>query len=168
MQRTPRALIFIVVAMLIAALAAHRLHSQAAPPQIHAAHIYNENADAKKDISGALALAQATHKNVLLDFGANWCGDCQVLDLYMHDDNNGPLLDKYYVTVHIDVGRFDKNTDVAHTFNVPLNKGIPALAVVSPGGRVIFSQTVGEFADMRHMQSGALTEFLKMWRPQPR
>jgi len=165
MQRTPRAIYIIIAAMLLAAFVAKRLHSQA-PPQFHAAHIYNENADAKKDISGALALAQATHKNVLLDFGANWCGDCQVLDVYMHDDANGPLLDKYYVTVHIDVGRFDKNTDMAHTFNVPLNKGIPALAVVSPGGRVIFSQTAGEFADMRHLQSGALTEFLKMWRPQ--
>ncbi len=87
-----------------------------------AQHIYNEDADAKKDIQGALALAQATNKNVLLDFGANWCPDCQVLDIYMHDDVNSPLIDKYYIVVHVDVGRMDKNLDVAFTFNVPINK----------------------------------------------
>lgn len=140
-----------------------------AVPQLHTQfrqqHVYNENADAKKDIAGALALAQATNKNVLLDFGADWCPDCQALDIYMHDANNSPLITKYYIPVHIDVGRMDKNLNVAYTFNVPINKGIPALAVVQPSGRVVFSQTHGEFNNMRAMQSSDLTEFLKMWKP---
>jgi len=139
---------------------------QAEPPSepLHA-HIYNTNADPKKDIAGALALAQATNKNVLLDFGADWCGDCQVLDIYMHQSPNAELIEKYYIPVHIDVGRMDKNLDVAYTFNVPINKGIPALAVVSPSGRVVYSQTKGEFNNMRAMQSDALTEFLQTWKP---
>ena len=138
---------------------------QAPPQQIHAEHIYNASADPKKDIQGALALAQATNKNVLLDFGADWCGDCQVLDIYMHDPVNSELITKYYIPVHIDVGRMDKNLDVAYTFNVPISKGIPALAVVQPSGRVVFSQKNGEFNNMRAMQSSSLTEFLKMWKP---
>ncbi|HXB62319.1 MAG TPA: hypothetical protein VNU94_05670, partial [Acidobacteriaceae bacterium] len=60
----------------------------------------------------------------------------------------------------------NKNLDVAFTFNVPISKGIPALAVVQPSGRVVYSQTHGEFNNMRAMQSSSLTEFLKMWKPQ--
>src|SRR6202000_1718120 len=83
-------------------------------------HIYNEDADAKKNISGARALAQATNKNVLLDFGANWCPDCQVLDIYMHQPENSDLISKDYIVVHVDVGRMDKNLGVAYAFNVPI------------------------------------------------
>jgi thiol:disulfide interchange protein len=138
---------------------------EAATPQFHAAHIYNETADAKEDIQGALALAQSTNRNVLLDFGANWCPDCQMLDVYFHQPPNSDLLEKNYILVHVDMGRLDKNLDVAYTFNVPIKKGIPALAVVSPTGRVIFSQTAGEFENMRNMPASSVTEFLKMWRP---
>jgi thiol:disulfide interchange protein len=157
-----RRFVRLILALVVAAAAMPQLHAQMVP---RAQHIYNEDADAKKDIAGALAMAQATNRNVLLDFGANWCPDCQVLDIYMHDDANSPLVDKYYILVHVDVGRMDKNLGVAYTFNVPISKGIPALAVVQPSGRVVYSQTHGEFNNMRAMQSGSLTEFLKMWKP---
>jgi thiol:disulfide interchange protein len=183
MRRIVR-LVLVVAVVALGIVVAYRYHSAPAPapapvvqapapppsaeeqaaPSLHA-HIYNEDANAKQDIAGALALAQAANKNVLLDFGANWCPDCQVLDIYMHDDTNSPLVDKNYVVVHVDVGRMDKNLDVAFTFNVPINKGIPALAVVQPSGRVVYSQTHGEFNNMRAMQSSSLTEFLKMWKP---
>jgi thiol:disulfide interchange protein len=166
MRRIKSTAAAILMMALIALFAVHSMHSQTPPPQFHAQHIYNETADAKKDISGALALAAATHKNVLLDFGANWCPDCQVLDVYMHQPPNDQLVEKYYIVVHVDVGKMDKNLDVAYTFNVPINKGIPALAVVASSGRVIYSQKQGEFNKMRAMQSSSLTEFLKMWKPQ--
>jgi len=88
-----------------------------------------------------------------------------MLDVYFHQPPNSDLLEKNYILVHVDMGRLDKNLDVAYTFNVPIKKGIPALAVVSPTGRVIFSQTAGEFENMRNMPASSVTEFLKMWRP---
>jgi thiol:disulfide interchange protein len=172
----------VIIAIAIVVFAVHMVHHAPVPaapveheqvpqpaaeaPPLPVAHtIYNETADAKKDISGALALAQATNRNVLLDFGANWCPDCQVLDIYMHDAVNSPLISKYYIPVHVDVGRMDKNLGVAYAFNVPISKGIPALAVVQPSGRVVYSQTKGEFNNMRAMQSSALTDFLKTYKP---
>ena len=47
--------------------------------------IYPDPSHAKADLAAALKTAAATHRRVLLDFGGNWCGDCQVLDFYMHD-----------------------------------------------------------------------------------
>ena len=183
MSRLLRAALAVAVVVLLCVFAyrhAHKPVPPATPPSTPApvaeepppvpghAHIYSETANAKTDIAGALALAAATNKNVLLDFGANWCPDCQVLDIYMHDPVNSALITQYYIPVHIDVGRMDKNLDVAYTFNVPINKGIPALAVVASSGRVIYSQKQGEFNNMRAMQSSSLTEFLKMWKPQGR
>jgi thiol-disulfide isomerase/thioredoxin len=42
---------------------------------------YDEHADAKAQIRVALEDASQAKVPVLVVFGANWCGDCKVLDL---------------------------------------------------------------------------------------
>jgi thiol:disulfide interchange protein len=120
---------------------------------------------ARADLAAALKTAAATHRRILLDFGGNWCGDCQVLDFYMHDSKNQPLIEASFVVVHINIGRYDANLDLAEKYGVPLNKGVPALAVLSERGALLYSQKNGEFEAMRSMESSALTEFLVQWRP---
>jgi hypothetical protein len=63
--------------------------------------IYPDPAQAKADLAAALRTAAQTHKRVLLDFGGNWCGDCQVLDIYFHNPQNLPVLESNFVLVHI-------------------------------------------------------------------
>jgi len=128
--------------------------------------IYPPPAQAHADIAAALKTAAATHKHVLLDFGGNWCGDCQVLDIYFHDPQNLPILNKNYVLVHVNVGQYDANLDLARKYDIPLNRGVPAVAVLSGTGRLLYSQKGGEFESMRRMQSSAVTQFLVQWRPQ--
>jgi thioredoxin 1 len=127
--------------------------------------IYPDPAQAKADLAAALKTAAATHKRVLLDFGGNWCGDCQVLDLYFHDAKNRPILEANFVLVDINIGHMDANLDIAAHYQVPLNKGVPALAVLSEKGTLLYSQKGGEFEDMRHLESSALTTFLVQWKP---
>ncbi len=127
--------------------------------------IYNESADPHADIQQALATAAKEHKRVIVDFGGNWCGDCQVLDIYFHDQTNLGLLESNYVLVHVDIGHMDKNTDVAQKYGVPLAKGVPALAVLDAHGRVLYSQKNGEFEAMRRMDEASVTEFLTKWKP---
>ena len=127
--------------------------------------IFPDPSQAKADLAAALKLAAQTHKRVLLDFGGNWCGDCQVLDLYFHDAKNRPILDANYVLVDINIGHMDANQDIAKQYDIPLNKGVPALAVLSDKGTLLYSQKGGEFEDMRHLESAALTTFLMQWKP---
>ena len=127
-------------------------------------HIYSETADPKKDIALGLAKAKREHKRVILDFGGDWCGDCQVLDIYFHQPPNEQLLEKKFVLVHVWIGHFDRNIDLAAKYGVPINKGVPALAVLSGDGKVIYSQGTGQFADMRHMESKSVTDFLEKWK----
>ena len=128
--------------------------------------IYPDPSLARADLAAALRTAASTHRRVLLDFGGNWCGDCQVLDLYMHDSRNRPLIESNFVVVHINVGHIDANLDIAEKYGVPLDKGVPALAVLSDRGGLLYSQKNGEFEAMRRMESSALTEFLVQWRPE--
>jgi thioredoxin 1 len=127
--------------------------------------LYDENADAHQQITAAIAQASQSGKNVVLDFGANWCGDCHALDAHMHQPDLAPLIDKNYVVVHVDVGRFNKNLDLAKKYNVPLNKGIPALAILDSHGNLLFSQSQGEFEDARHLGHDAFTQFFEKWKP---
>jgi thioredoxin 1 len=147
----------VVLALLAALLAATGAIGQARA-------IYNENADAHAEVRAAIAEAAQEHKRIILDFGGNWCGDCQVLDIYFHQQPNADLLAQNFVLVDIDIGHMDKNIDVAQRYNVPLQKGVPALAVLDAHGRLLYSQTNGEFEKMRHMDPNSVTDFLERWK----
>ena len=120
---------------------------------------------ATRDIYPDPAQAKADHKRILLDFGGNWCGDCQVLDIYFHDPANRPLLEANFVLVHINIGTMNENLDLARKYGVPLEKGVPALAVLSDKGTLLYSQRGGEFEAMRRMESSSVTSFLRQWEP---
>ncbi len=127
--------------------------------------IYDEKADALSDIRAAIRDASRHHKNVVLVFGANWCGDCHVLDQQMHQPELATLIARNFVVVKIDVGRFDKNLDLGEKYHVPIQKGIPALAVLDPHGKLLYAQEQGEFADARRMGYESFKAFFEQWKP---
>ncbi|HUX28689.1 MAG TPA: thioredoxin family protein, partial [Terracidiphilus sp.] len=98
-------------------------------------------------------------------FGGNWCSDCQVLDIYIHNAANLPILEANFVLVHVNVGHMDENVDIARKYEIPLQKGVPALAVLSDTGKLVFSQRNGQFEAMGRMDSGTVTSFLVQWKP---
>jgi thiol:disulfide interchange protein len=127
--------------------------------------IYPDPGQAKSDLAIALKSAAQSHKRVLVDFGGNWCGDCQVLDIYFHNDQNRPILESSFVLVHINIGRMDENLDIAERYGIPVTLGVPALAVISETGKMLYGQHGGEFSHMGRMESSAVTRFLVQWRP---
>jgi thioredoxin 1 len=127
--------------------------------------IYPDPAQAKAEIEAALKTAAQTHRRILLDFGGNWCGDCQVLDIYFHNAENKPILDTNFVLVHVNVGEYDANLDLAAKYQIPLQRGVPAIAVLSETGKLLYSQKGGEFEAMRRMDPSAVTKFLVQWKP---
>ena len=132
----------------------------------HAADpMYNETADAKADIQAALSEAAKSGVPVLVIFGANWCGDCKVLDLAIKQGASAPLVAKEFKVVKVNVGRFDRNVDVAQSYGVPLANGIPAVAILSPKNHVLYVTRAGELADARKMGERGIYEFFKTVTP---
>jgi thioredoxin 1 len=147
------------------ALLAILLAAAVVPGRAAEREIYPTPEQAKVDLAVGLKAAAASHKHVILDFGGNWCGDCQVLDIYFHDPANKPILDANYVLIHVNIGHMDQNQNIAERYQVPLAKGVPALAVLDERGKLLYSQRTGEFESMRHMESSAVTNFLLQWKP---
>lgn len=127
--------------------------------------IYDDNADAKAEIKRALAAAANGHKRVLLIFGANWCYDCHVLDLAFQRPELASVLKRNYEVVHVDVGEYTRNMDLGQQYDVPLKKGVPALAVLDSHGKLLYSQQGGEFEKARSLAPEDLLAFLNKWKP---
>jgi thioredoxin 1 len=151
-----RAIGFLSVIILLAPVAA----CAGAGPQI-----YDVSASPQKQIATAMDSAAKSGKNIVLVFGANWCPDCHALDAAMQKGDLADLIKKNYVVVKIDVGRFDKNLDVAEKYGVPIHRGIPALAVLDPQGKVLFAQSQGQFANAAQMPSQDFQAFFEKWKP---
>ena len=124
--------------------------------------------DARQEIAGALARAAKSRRHVLLVFGADWCYDCHVLENAFHRPDIAAVLTRNYELVNVDVGEGDKNQDLMNQYEVPMMRGIPAIAVLDSSGKLLYSQKNGEFERARALGPEDLLQFLNKWRPQAR
>jgi ketosteroid isomerase-like protein len=127
--------------------------------------LYPDDADAQKEIEEALHAAAKSRKRVMLVFGGNWCYDCHVLDAAFHSAEIAPTLDRNFVVVHINIGEYDKNLDIARKYQVPLERGVPAAAVLESDGKLLVSQKNQEFEKARSMAPEDILAFLNKWKP---
>lgn len=128
--------------------------------------LYPPPEEAQAEISSALAKAAKDHKRVLLVFGGNWCYDCHVLDATFRSKEFAPIVNANYHVVHINVGNYDANRDLAQKYEIPLDKGVPSLAILDPDGKLVVSQKKGEFESTLRIGPEDVLEFLKKWKPE--
>lgn len=161
LKRTSLLFLFAVFAVAIASAQWKKTPLQ--PPARPNPQLYREDANAATEINQAIATAARQHKRVLLDFGGNWCIDCHVLENAFHQPRIAPLLNDNFVLVHVNVGQYDKNLDLAKRYKVNLTKGVPSLAVLSARGAVLYSTV--DFERARVMTEEDVIAFLDKWKP---
>ena len=122
---------------------------------------YNPAADANKDLAAAQARARAAKKGVMVIFGANWCPDCIVLHRLLDEPDTRAYVRAHFEIVSVDLGRFDKNTDLAQRLGVNLDKGIPAAAFLAADGSSIGNTNQGELEASRNYHSDMILRFLR-------
>ena len=158
-------LLCLAVACLIAppALAAD---SPAKPAR---APIYDTKADGATQIAEALTTAKREHKQVLLQFGANWCGWCHKLHtLFQTDKNIAAFLKANYVLVLVDVDKVDgkvHNAKINEKYGDPCRLGLPALVVLDADGKQLTTQDSGKLEKGDHHDPALVLNFLKEWSP---
>ncbi len=107
--------------------------------------VYDEKADATKDVAAAVARAKRENKRVLIQWGANWCGWCKWLAGTMKKDSTVRRTLMYeYEVVHVDVGQFDKHMDLAKSLGADF-KAIPFLTVLDADGKALAQQNTEPF-----------------------
>ncbi|MFC1628146.1 thioredoxin family protein [Gemmatimonadota bacterium] len=107
--------------------------------------VYDESADAAADIDAALAIAAKENTRVLIQWGANWCGWCKLLHgTFQTDRTVARTLLYEYEVVYVDIGRFDKNLELAEKYGADLQgNGVPYLTVLDRDGNVVTHQETG-------------------------
>ena len=128
--------------------------------------LYDTRADGKEQISAALKQAGKENKNVILKFGANWCGWCHKLsDLLKTDPEIAKTLKENYVLVLIDVDK-GHNDDVVQRYGEPTKHGLPVLVVLDKAGKQLWTQETGNLEQGNHHDPAKVTAFLKKWAPE--
>ena len=127
--------------------------------------LYPAGVNAEKEIREALESAAKSHKRVLLIFGGNWCYDCHVLDEAFHAPEIAPTLNRNFVVVHVDIGEYNKNLELAKQYEVPLQRGVPAAAVLESDGKLVFTQKNQEFEKAASLAPEDILAFLNKWKP---
>jgi len=125
--------------------------------------IYDETADAAKQIADALALAQKENKRVLLQFGANWCGWCHKLHKLCETDADiAAKLRAAYVVVLVDVNK-GHNADINKKYGNPTRFGLPVIVILDSAGKVLTTQDTGKLEEGDHHDPKKVLGFLNEW-----
>jgi thioredoxin 1 len=120
--------------------------------------------DAAREIDAAFDAALKDGKHVLLDFGADWCPDCRVLGGLFEDPSVAPFVAGNFHVVRIDVGRRDKNGDLATKYGATSGDWIPAVVVLDPERHAI-AATDAAVRLTRKTSAAELLARLREWAP---
>lgn len=99
---------------------------------------YNETADAKATIEAAVHAASTDDIRVLIVWGANDNERCAAFDTARRSRDMGTAFSDEYKVAFVDVGKADRNLDVAKSYGVTLAADtLPALTILDQQGKVV-------------------------------
>jgi thiol:disulfide interchange protein len=150
-------------AVLLAATFCFQARAADTPAKPTRPPIYNENADAGKQIADAEAQAKKENKHVLLQFGANWCGWCHKLhSLFETDPAIAAKLKQSYMVVMVDVNQ-GHNEDINKRYDNPTRFGLPAIVILDANGKALTTQDTGKLEEGDHHDPKKVLAFLNEW-----
>lgn len=126
---------------------------------------YDEAADASAAVDRARTQARRQGKRLIIDLGGNWCPDCRVLAGTMALPELDRFMKAHFVTVMVDVGRFDRNLQIPARYGITGRlPGVPALLVIDPKtDRLLNPDNFSALSSARKMSPQALADWIAGW-----
>jgi len=97
----------------------------------------------------------------MITFGANWCMDCRTLYYNLKTDDVMAYTDGVFRFANVDVGKFNRNRDVAEELGVDLARGIPVAIFFDPAGNKIGTTNDGQLEPARYYTSKQILKFVR-------
>ncbi|GHE96806.1 thioredoxin family protein [Thalassotalea profundi] len=125
--------------------------------------VYDEKRDPFKDATAAIALAQATKRNILIEIGGNWCSWCHKMDAFL--EKNPDIyqgLHRNFVLLKINVS--DTNENEKFMKSLPPVLGYPHMYISTDTGKMMLSKDTAELLEGDNYSRTAWLSFLEQWR----
>ena len=122
---------------------------------------YDERSDARVAVLAARQEAVAARKFLMVTFGANWCLDCRTLYRNLKSAEIARYAEEHFLFANVDVGKFNRNRDLAAELGVDLSRGIPVAIFFGPDGRVIGTTNEGQLEPARRYSSKQILRFMR-------
>lgn len=137
------------------------LRAPSADPLALADLPYDENADARAEVAAARRKAVGERKFLMVTFGANWCLDCRTLHRNLQAADVAAYTGDLFLFAHVDIGKFNRNRQLAEELGVDLSRGIPVAIFFDPAGRVIGTTSEGQLEPSRRYSSQQILRFMR-------
>jgi thioredoxin 1 len=129
---------------------------------------FDPDRNALQDLLGAETHAAKEHKNILLDFGANWCAPCVTLDTILKDDPQlHSLLNAGFVLVHVNVEiQQDSKSTLTVRKMYPKFTLVPHILVLAPDGKLLKEQNIAPLLSDKAdfiWDHRLVADFLRTW-----
>ena len=122
---------------------------------------YDEAADAAALVAAARSEALEARRFLMVTFGANWCLDCRTLHRNLRTEEVAEYTEGLFHFVNVDVGKFNRNREIAEELGVDLSRGIPVAIFFDPAGRVIGTTNEGQLEPARRYSSKQILRFVR-------
>lgn len=122
---------------------------------------YDDSLDASATVEEARRQALDEGKFLMITFGANWCMDCRTLYRHLRTDDVRAYTDGVFHFANVDVGKFNRNRQVAEELGVDLKRGIPVAIFFDPDGNTIGTTNDGQLEPARYYSSKQILMFVR-------
>lgn len=128
---------------------------------------YNPEDNAEKKIADLVKKAQKERKNIILQAGGNWCIWCLRFNQYLIENEElKKIVEDNYFYYHLNYSKENKNEKLFKKYGDPGKFGYPVFLVLDSNGKLIHTQSSGDFEDPNNKKSydyQKVKNFLESW-----
>ena len=131
---------------------------------------YNDNQILRADLDKAIVQAQKENKNILVQFGGNWCPWCIRFHALVHGTPKiDSMMKKNYIYLLLNVPREKEKRDnsIFRQFEYPNRFGFPVFVILDKNGKRLNTQDSDAFEypnpKIPGYDTAKVVRFLSMW-----
>ena len=123
--------------------------------------VFESNASHKQDVDHALAESARTGRNVLIEYGGDWCKWSKRMESTLNTPSLSSFISENFVFLRSYVGR-DGSWDTSR-IDLPAMSSVPYFSLVASDGTAIANQSTEQFELLWFYKKRNLLEFLRSW-----
>jgi len=129
--------------------------------------LYDPSLDGMKQIKEAIGKASKEGKNVLIQYGGNWCSWCIKFHAFCKGDSAiSAIINANYIPVKLNYDQTNKNDEANVFLGNPSRFGFPVFIIIDGKGNIIHIQDSSLLEEDRGYSKQKVTGFFSQWTPE--